>query len=460
MALRDSAPKARTGHAVVIGAGVAGLLAARALSDTYAQVTVFDRDVLPGGPVGRRGVPQSRQAHALLARGSDALDELLPGLSDELIAAGSATGDIQSDFRWYLDGYLMRRGTSGLRGIGLSRPLIELMIRTRVAALPGVKIVDSTDVLALVTTADTERVTGVRVQSRSGDLKASLVAADLVVDAAGRGSRALTWLGELGYPIPRKTQVRTDVVYLTRHYRREPHHLDGRNGAAVIAFPGQPRGGAVIAQEGDRFVVLLAGMLGEDPPTDDEGMLAFAEGLGAPDIAEVLRTSSPLDEPVKMRFPASVRHHYETLDRYLDGYLVLGDALCSFNPVYGQGMTVAALEALTLQQILAAGTNNLSRRFFPRVSKALDNPWLLAVGGDLRFPEVEGTRQPADQLINKYLDRYRAAASVDPVLGTSFLRVANMTASHFSLLSPGHMIRVFRASGKATKAMPISPPLG
>ena len=436
------------GQAVVIGASIAGLLAACALTDRFAQIIVIDRDILPAAPDTRRGVPQSRQAHGLLARGAEVLDELLPGFFSEMIAAGAAYGDSQGDFRWYLDGYLMRQATSGLTGVALTRPLIEHLIRARADCLPGLRIADSTEAVGLVTEAG--RVTGVRVR-RTSDGTASVIAADLVVDAAGRGSRAPLWLEESGYPKPRTSEVRTDVVYVTRHYRREPEHLDGRLGATFVPYPGQKRAAVVLRQEDDQFVVVLAGMLGEEPPTDDEGMLAFAESLSGPDAAEVIRSAKPLDDPARMRYPASQRQHYEKLDRYLGGFIVTGDALCSFNPIYGQGMTVAALEALTLRRLVAEGTGDLPRRFFRAASKDIDVPWTLAVGGDLRFPQVEAKRQPGDGLVNRYLERYRAAASVDPVLGLTFLRVANLIDPAARLLSPGHMIRVFRSAKKAAR---------
>jgi 2-polyprenyl-6-methoxyphenol hydroxylase-like FAD-dependent oxidoreductase len=442
------------GHAVVIGASIAGLLAARALSEVFPLVTVFDRDVLPDEPDIRRGAPQSRQAHALLARGADALDQLFPGFVDEMVASGAVVGDPQIDFRWYLDGYLLRPAASGLTNIALTRPLIENLIRTRTAALDGVRIVGSSVVTSLVTGEG--RITGVRVRAGEAGTEepvpGDLVPADLVVDAAGRGSRAHVWLRELGYPEPPTSGVRTDVVYVSRHYRREPHHLDGRIGAAIVGFPGHPRGAAVIRQESDQFVVLLCGILGVDPPTDDEGMLAFAESLPAPDVAEVLRSAKPLDDAAKMRYPASQWHHYEKLARHPDGFLVTGDALCNFNPVYGQGMTIAALEALTLQRLLADGPGDLPRRFYAGISKTLNQAWSVSVGADLRFPQVEGKRTKADWLVNRYLDRYRIAASADPVLGTAFLRVTNMIDPPTRLLAGGHILRVFRSAKKAARS--------
>jgi 2-polyprenyl-6-methoxyphenol hydroxylase-like FAD-dependent oxidoreductase len=434
------------GHAVVIGASIAGLLAARALSDAFSRVTVFDRDILPDGPDTRRGAPQGRQAHALLARGADALDQLFPGFVTEMIASGAVAGDPQRDFYWYLDGHRLRPAPSGLTNIALTRPLIESLIRTRTAALDGVRIVGSRVVTGLVT--DQGRVTGVRVSGGDAGTEES-VPADLVVDAAGRGSRAHVWLRELGYPDPPASGVRTDVVYVSRHYRREPHHLDGRIGAAIVGFPGLPRGAAVIRQEDDQFVVLLCGMLGEDPPTDDEGMLAFAESLPATDVAEVLRSAKPLDDPAKMRYPASQWHHYEKLARHPEGFLVTGDALCNFNPVYGQGMTIAALEALTLKRLLADGPVDLPRRFYAATAKFLSQAWSVSTGADLRFPEVEGKRTPVDGLVNRYLDRYRIAASADPVLGTAFLRVTNMIDPPIRLMAGRHILRVFRSAKKA-----------
>ncbi|MTE19486.1 FAD-dependent oxidoreductase [Streptomyces sp. TRM43335] len=437
-------------HAVVIGAGMAGLTAARALADTHERVTVVDRDTLPDGPEARRGVPQGRQLHVLLARGAQALDELFPGILDELVGAGATHGDTQNDAHWYLDGHLLRRAPSGVFSYGASRPLIEHRVRARVTALAGVDVVGETEVLEPVTTPDRRRVTGVRVRSRATGT-AKTLDADLVVDASGRGSRALTWLAGTGLPRPTTSRVSADVAYVTRHFRREPHHIGGLTGVAVVGFPGMPRGGAVLAERKDRFAVVLFGQFGEEPPTDHAGMVAYAESLPGPEVAEVLRTAEPLDEPVRTRYPASARHHYEKLTRHLDGFLVTGDALCTFNPAYGQGMTAAALQSLTLRRLLAQGTDDLPRRFFRAVARVVDAPWLLATGGDLRFPEAEGRRRPVDGLLDAYLTRYRAATSVDPVLGRTFLTVAHMVAPPTRLMAPGHVLRVLR-SGRALRA--------
>lgn len=441
-------------HAVVIGASVAGLLAAGVLSESCQQVTVYDRDTLPDQPEHRRGVPQSRQLHALHARGARALDELLPGFRNEMIAAGAVTADTQADAHWYLDDYLLRPAPSGLEGIALSRPVLEWLIRSRVAKLPNVTITDGTDVAGLVT-AD-GRVTGVRVSAaRTPGAAEETVPADLVLDAAGRGSRTPAWLAEHGFPVPAATRVRAGVTYVCRIYSRDQKQLDGRFGSLVTPYPGKPRGGAVIRQEGDRFVVLLAGMVGTEPPLDEPGLLAFADSLACPDIAAVMRESTPLSDPVRYTYPESTWHHYETLSAYLGGFLVIGDAFSSFNPIYGQGMTIAALEALTLRGLLSdprAAAPGLERRYFRAVGRLVAEAWETSASSDLRFPEAEGERRRGAALINAYGERYRAAASVDPVLGATFLRVANMIDKPAKLLSPGHVLRVFRSAGKAVRA--------
>ena len=451
-------------HAVVIGASIAGLLAAAALSGACPRVTLFERDTLPAEPGPRRGVPQTRQLHALQARGVQALDELLPGLRDELVAAGGVLADMQGDIHWYLDDYLLKTARTGLEGIGISRPLLEWLIRSRVTALPGVTITDATDVVALATADD--HVTGVTVRAaRTRDAAEETIAADLLIDAAGAGSRIPVWLPQLGLDAPRTTRVRAGVTYVTRMYRRDQKQLDGRFGSLVTPYPGRPFGGAVLRQEGERWVVLLAGMVGTEPPLDEDGMIAFADQFACGDIAAVLRESAPLTEPLKYTYPESARNHYEKLGRRLGGLLVIGDAYCGFNPIYGQGITIAALEALILRRLLGAtegsategrGTEDsgagLARAYFQAAGKLVDEAWETSASSDLRFPEVEGRRRRGAGLINAYGEKFRAAASVDPALGETFLRVANMADKPAKLLSPGTVLRVFRSAGKAVRA--------
>jgi 2-polyprenyl-6-methoxyphenol hydroxylase-like FAD-dependent oxidoreductase len=432
-------------RAVVLGASLAGLLAARVLADAYPQVTVIDRDQLPQTPMNRRGVPHGRHAHGLLTGGQQALEELFPGLTAELVAHGAPVGDVLANGRWYLNGHRLRQAHAGLVALSPSRPLLEGQVRARVRALPNVTCLDSHDIVGLAATPDGRRVTGARVLRRAGGAE-ELVDADLVVDATGRGSRTPVWLEALGYPRPQQDQVRIGLGYATRTYRLPPDTPDGDLAVLQTATPQHPRSGVLLRLEGDRWMVTLGGRLGDHPPTDPDGFLGFARSLRFPDIYEAVREAEPLDDPVGFRFPASVRHRYERLDRFPDGLLVMGDAVCSFNPVYGQGMSVAAVEALALRRHVEGGAAASPRRFFGDLARVVDAPWDIAVGGDLAFPGVQGRRTLKARLVSAYLARLHAAAAHDVSLASAFLRVASLVAPPQILLDPRIAVRVLRGS--------------
>ena len=430
-----------TDHAVVVGASMGGLLAARVLSETFASVTVVERDHLSTDAVPRRGVPQGRHAHGLLARGREVLEELFPGLTDELVGLGVPSVDLQAGFRWVNGGRQLHQAPSGLMGLGVSRPLLEAQVRARVRAVPTIDVLDGCDAAGLVASEDRERVTGLRVLRRAADSSEQVLAADLVVDATGRGSRGPRWLESLGYPAPETEQVHIGLAYASRSYRRD---LTGPGGAAIAGTVAHPRGGVMIAQEDDRWIVTFGGMLGDTPPLDHEGYTAYAATLPSPAIHEVIRDAEPLSDPLLYRYPVSARRRYERLGRFPAGYLVFGDAISSFNPVYGQGMTVAAVEALRLRACLAEGTGNLARRFLPDAARVVDTAWDISVGGDLRFPEVVGPRTRKVRAVNAYLERLHVAAERDPAVGRAFLRVVNLIDRPESLLAPGVALRVLR----------------
>ena len=260
-------------RAVVIGASMAGLLAAHVLADSYAQVTVIDRDELPEAPIHRRGVPHGRHLHALAARGQQALEELLPGLTAELVADGAPVGDLLDDARFYLSGHRLRQAHSGLMILCASRPLLEHHVRARVRARPNLRLLDRCDVVGLVTSPDGRRVTGVRVLRRADGSAEELLDADLVVDASGRSSRTPAWLEALGYPRPPKDEVRIGLGYATRTYRLPAAAIDGNLAILVAGTPQHPRTGAMQRLEGDRWMVTLAGILGDHPPTDPDGFV-------------------------------------------------------------------------------------------------------------------------------------------------------------------------------------------
>ena len=441
----------RAERAVVIGASIGGLLAARVLSERFERVVVLERDLLPPPGEQRKGVPQGRHAHALLARGLQVIEELFPGITDELVAAGALRGDPGADGRWFQEGGYHASRPTGITALLLSRPLLEGAIARRVRALGNVEVLERRDALGLVVEGGV--VKGVRLIRRAPGAAEEVLAAELTVDASGRGSRTPTWLEAARYDAPVVEEVRIDVCYATRVFRRAPGDLGGRAALVVTASPAAPRSCAALAMEGDRWIVSIGGLLGERPGTGADGYAAFADGFAAPEVAALVRGAEPLGDPAPYRFEASVRRRYERLRRFPDGLLVCADAICSFNPVYGQGMTVAALQALALRDCLAGGVEGLARRFFRQAARVVDGPWSVSVMGDLRFPAVEGRRSAGVRFLNWYIARLHRAAWRDAALSEAFLRVAHMLAAPPSLLRPGVALRVLRGGLVARRGL-------
>lgn len=432
-------------HAVVIGGSMAGLLAARVLADHYETVTIVERDIYPAAGEPRKGVPQGRQPHGLHARGRVVLEQLFPGFTREMAAQGAFVLDISRDFRWFANGDFHQPTASGLEGMLLTRPHLEAGVLARVRAIANVRFLEGCDVSGLLASEGRDRVTGVRLARRGDDGEAHLTA-ELVVDATGRGSRAPAWLAELGYDGPEEEQVRVNVGYTSREYRRSPGQLPGLLGFAVAGSPPDGRNGAVIAYAGDRWGVTLAGYNGDFAPLDDAGFLAFARGMPTPEIYRLIKDAEPLGETVHYRFKANQRRRYDRLARFPEGLLVFGDALSSFNPVYAQGMTVAANEAVVLQACLAQGADGLARRFFRAAAPIIEAPWQLAVGNDMALPHVEGKRTAMDRFISWYIGKLHLAAHGDGALSVEFLRVVNMIAPTPRLLHPAVALRVLRGN--------------
>ncbi|MFD1832744.1 FAD-dependent oxidoreductase [Streptomyces desertarenae] len=435
-------------RAVVLGAGMAGLLAARVLAETYAHVLVVDRDQLTGVTGPRRGVPHARHAHALLARGQQILNELFPGLDDELTAAGIPAGDISGNLRWYFNGRRLSPVHTGLVSVSATRPVLEAHVRGRVAALSRVEFRERCVIRGLAASSDRTRVTGVLLQDEDGSGSEEVVEADLVVDATGRGSRTPAWLEELGYARPREDRVKIDLAYTTRHFRLKEDPYGTDLSINPVASPANPRGAFFPKLADGSSQLSLTGILGDHPPTDDEGFLAFAKTLAAPEIYRAIRDAEPLDEPVTFRFPASVRRRYEDLRRFPDGLLVIGDGVCSFNPVYGQGMTVAAMEAMELRDHLHGSARPGGLAFFRGISSILDVPWDLAATADLNFPGVQGPRTLKVRMGNAYMARLQSAAAHDGELTGAFFRVAGLVDSPQSLMRPSVALRVLRGGSQ------------
>ncbi|WP_142392642.1 NAD(P)/FAD-dependent oxidoreductase [Mycobacterium sp. 3519A] len=448
-------------RAIVLGASMGGLLAARVLSESYRTVTVVERDVLPTDPVCRRGVPQGRLIHALLARGAQILDELLPGVLDDLVANGASKWDGDyANLCFSVSGHeFLRAGRTpdpeSMPFYFQSRPLLEWQVLQRMRDIGNVSILEHHDVVALTSTADRSRVTGVEVVDRDNQHTTTL-SGDLVVDATGRGSRTPVFLEQLGYDRPDEDEVIVHLAYACQPVRIAPGAVK-ENFIAVMPEPGRTKMFAAIRYENDTAMFAVGAMAGLEPPHTSDEMLAFADGLAPTGVLAAFAGAEPVGEVTNYRVPSNRWRRYDKMRRLPAGLIVLGDAVCSFNPIYGQGMTVAAIEALVLRECLQRGDKDLPRRYFRATAKKIRIAWQTAVGSDLALPEVDGQAPLSIRLSNRYLDRVMTAAERDPVVTLRFLRVMGMMDSPMQLLLPHFMFRVFRAGrGRQRSAQLLS----
>lgn len=431
-------------HAVVLGASMAGLSAARVLADFYDKVTVVERDVLPHGSANRRGVPQGRHGHALLGRGLAALGEFFPGFTDDLDAASVPAIDYRDLSEGYLSfgGHLLPRsgGYTTLPAAYIpSRPLLEGLVRQRLQEIGNVSMLDGYDVISLVPSEDGHRVTGATIKAHDADL-AHFLDADLVVDATGRSARTPAFLEALGYDRPREDCVKVRVTYASQLFRLPPGTLREKI-VLVSPVPGRTTGMALLGYENDTWMLTALGIAGVEPPRELSDIVDFVGAFAPPHVVEALRGGEPVGEVYRFRYPESRWRRYDKLRRFPEGLLVLGDAICSFNPTYGQGMTVAALQAQALGQCLTNGTTQLARRFFRAAAEPIGVAWQLAAGGDLALPEVEGHRPMSMRLTNKYVERLQTVAESDLEVAEQFTRVIGFLDPPSRLMRPRMLLR-------------------
>ncbi len=394
------------GQAVVIGGGMAGLMAAQVLSRHFAEVTIVDRDHLTVSPEVRSGVPQAHHPHTLMVRGQEILEQLFPGLTAELVAQGALPIDASREVAFYVAGdWHKPTRHADTMAIAMSRTLLETTIYRRVLANPRVQIKPAHDVVSLVTDAAQRRVTGLSVRDRDGAAAAQTrLSADIVLDASGRQSHAPQWLQALGYAPADELTVNTFVGYATCVYQMPADfHEDWKAMYIRPTMKTGPRGGMIIPFEGRRWFVALLGANRDYPPTDEAGFLDFARSLPTPKLFEAIQRAEPLTKPIGYRRTDSRLRRYEQLPRYLEGLLVTGDAACVLNPVHAQGITAAALGSLALSASLQAhfrqhlpdDVNGLAADFQKRLYQSLVELWNAVAREDRRWPTATVRRTTA-----------------------------------------------------------------
>ncbi|WP_395675423.1 FAD-dependent oxidoreductase [Inquilinus sp.] len=432
-------------QAVVIGAGIGGLAAAAALAGHFEAVTVLERDRLPVDSEPRPGAPQSNQLHALLGGGLQAFCELLPGFDDDLARTGATLFRMGLDDRLELPGFdPFPVRELGPRFYSLSRPLLEFLIRRRIARLGNVALRDQCRVLGLVPGPDGS-VAGLRcVQAGGGD---EVLAADLVVDASGRGAPTLAFLQATGWPAVEKTAIGVDIHYVTATFTRTEADRDWKG---VVTFPEAPdtKAGYLTPIEGNRWMALISERHGEVPSAEPGAFLALARRLRTSTIYDTLKAERPLGKVHRFAFPESVWTRYERLGGFPRGLVPIGDAVGRFNPVYGQGMTLAAQGGLTLLTLLRAKAgqqdplDGLGRAFVLALQPLIETAWSAAAVPDFAHPLTRGER-PADLERSLHFTGalFRLAAR-DPEVHRLMVTVRHLLAPASALRDPELVRRI------------------
>ncbi|QLE70971.1 FAD-dependent oxidoreductase [Streptomyces rectiverticillatus] len=448
----SGSPGGRTGRAVVLGAGMAGMLAAAALARHAGEVVIVERDRLPEGMEPRKGLPQARHAHLMMSGGARAVESLLPGTIEGWVRAGArriplGTGLVAMGPQGW---YPRWPGTQFL--MACTRDLLDMVVREQVLALPGVTLREETDALALLGNA--QRVTGVKVRA-VGSHSAEALEADLVVDASGRGSQAARRLTELGLHPAHEETVDTGMVYVTRIFRAPA----GSERFPVVSVQADPRGrqpgqgATMVPVEGGRWLLTACGTRGGEPSREAGEFEPFVRSLRHPLIADLIADREPLTDVHLTRSTVNRRRYFERMPAWPEGFAVVGDAVATFNPVYGQGMSVAAHSAVAIRGILAEqglGAPGLARHIQRAVGRAAGSPWDLATGEDINYPGAIGEQPPAAaRLLRGYVQRLMRTATVNPVVMRSLFDVMTLSAPMTALVKPPVVLGVLRGPGRA-----------
>jgi 2-polyprenyl-6-methoxyphenol hydroxylase-like FAD-dependent oxidoreductase len=404
---------------------------------------VVERDRLPVRPLQRRGIPQGEHLHNLLTRGTHTLEQLFPEFLDELAAGGATVLDDGDLSRVYtrFGPYGLNRTQKFADPAALvfylaSRPFLEFHVRRRVGALGNVSFLDDHDVVEPIADAP-ERVTGVRLIDRATGAGAALDA-DLVVDAMGRAARTPAFLESLGYGRPAERRSTARATYSSQFVRIP----EGMISEKLVLVQGQSVGGGLLAYEDGSWNLTVGRLaIDPDPPTDLAGMIALAERFAPPSVLPGLRSAQPLSDVAVFRYPGAVWRRYDQMPRFPAGLLVVGDALCSLNPIYGQGMTMAALEALALQEHLRRA-DPVPQQFFSAAAKHIGPTWAMNQANDREPSAARSRRSLSKRLANWSVNKAMKAAENDIALTERFFRVAQLVDPPARLQDPSLLGRV------------------
>ena len=429
-------------NAIVIGGGIAGLLAARVLFTHFKQVMILEKDVYSNKPGPRNGIPQSSHIHILLMRGKQILTELFPKLEANLIAKGAHKIDLLADVKYHLATGVAMRFKSGMDTIACTRPLLEYEIRNELLAQSrNIKIIDNFRVVSLIKNSGGNKIVGVKAISNNA---AQDFYGELIVDASGRKSETIQWLEKIGFGRPKEIRINSFIGYATRKYKfPENLDLDWKSFIVPTNPPTNPRMAVIYPVEDNDIMVGLLGIGKTYPPTDAEGFLEFAKQIGIDEVKKTIENSEPVSSIFGYREAGSRKYLFEKMKAWPENFITLGDSVCAFNPIYGQGISVAAMCAKTLGECLKSDgkiktlEKGFAKRFQKRIAKVSSFPWLLGTSEDLRWPTTEGPRPNlVTKLMQKYVNEVMLLGPQSAIATRSFFTVLHMLKSPLVLFHP------------------------
>ncbi len=436
-------------QAIIIGGSIAGLSAARALSPYYEKVIIIERDENPDTYKPRKAAPQSHHVHLLLRRGEIALNALFPGLSDELLSCGAARIDSSQDIRWHHYGSWKLHYDSGLKIMVQSRPLLEQLIRERIKGLDNLEYYYGYQVKNLNLSADGHSIAGVNIEKMADRSEIISLNSDLLIDASGRGSKTPQWLQELGFSAAQETSIGIGLSYSTRSYRApEGIEFDWRLLVQSPQAPHDTRGGYVFHLENNQWLVTLNGYSGEVTPKNNDAFSEYAKNLAEPDVYDAMQKLEPTGEVKSYSVPETIRRHYEKLQNMPQGLIVMGDASCTFDPVFGQGISVAAQEALALSEMLAKETPSsmatAGKRFHKKAATIVDIPWMLSSNEDFRYPATKGEKSPELPILHWYSKQIFELSAIDEEVFDAFAHVLHLLKGIETFFKPSIVWKVIK----------------
>jgi 2-polyprenyl-6-methoxyphenol hydroxylase-like FAD-dependent oxidoreductase len=437
-------------HAIVIGGSVAGLMAAKVLASHFQKVTILDRDEMPEGAEFRKRVPQGAHVHALMEAGRHIMEKYYPGLFDEITHAGANLVDTGDRIAWFHHGVWKPRYESEIKMLLCTRPFLESSIRRRTQATPNINFLMEADVEDLLFSPDNKLVTGIVYRDKNNGSARREIYADLVVDASGRASLTPTWLSSHGYEAPQEEHIGIDLSYTTCMFEKPKTFQE--DWKFLVHYPKTPetwRAGFISCVENNQWLVSLNGYFKDRAPTNIEGFMEFARNLPRTEIFSYINEARPISDIRIHQIPSSCWRHYDALPSFPENLINLGDSVCAFNPIYGQGMTVAAKGVSLLDKLLnefahaspgnLKGFSNQYRKSLPSVIKL---PWFLATVLDLKYPQAKGRRPVGHGFLSWYVGKLFELSSLNVKVYHEFLKVLHLKEGIWTILKPGVSLRV------------------